>query len=109
MGSRRSTRHCLACSPCSPSSVRPRDPRAEGEDEATLQALPPERRTVGQLVAESIRAYGAHFLRALPLGLVIAIANQLAIDRPTAEAAAVFLAAAPLFTLAFTYATQLVT
>ena len=64
---------------------------------------------MGQLVAESIRAYGAHFLRALPLGLVIAISNQLAIDRSTAEAVAVFLVAAPFFTLAFAYATRLVT
>ncbi len=32
-------------------------------------ALPPAERTVGQLVAESIRFYGDHFLRALWLGL----------------------------------------
>jgi hypothetical protein len=31
--------------------------------------LPPETRTVGQLVAETIRFYGAHFWRALALGL----------------------------------------
>ena len=36
----------------------------------TPAALPPERRTVGQLVAESIRFYGSHFVRSLPLGLV---------------------------------------
>ena len=83
--------------------------RTTATGERTPAALPPERRTVGQLVAESIRAYGAHFVRALPLGLVIAIANQLAIDRTTAQAAAVFLAAAPFFTLAFAYATRLVT
>jgi hypothetical protein len=31
--------------------------------------LPPETRTVGQLVAESIRFYGAHFWRCLALGI----------------------------------------
>jgi hypothetical protein len=31
--------------------------------------LPPETRTVGQLVAETIRFYGAHFWRSLALGL----------------------------------------
>jgi hypothetical protein len=71
--------------------------------------LPPERRTVGQLIAESIRLYGANFLRALPLGLVVAVSNQFAIHRSTLWAGAVFVIAAPFFTLAFTYATRLVT
>lgn len=71
--------------------------------------LPPETRTVGQLVAESIRLYGANFLRALPLGLVVAISNQLAIHRSTLVAALVFVVAAPFFTAAFAYATTLVT
>ena len=31
--------------------------------------LPPERRTVGQLVAESIRLYGLSFWKALALGV----------------------------------------
>ena len=31
--------------------------------------LPPERRTVGQLVAESIRFYGSRFWAVLPLGI----------------------------------------
>ena len=34
--------------------------------------LPPERRTVGQAVAEAVRLYGARFAKALPLGLVVA-------------------------------------
>lgn len=71
--------------------------------------LPPERRTVGQLVAESIRLYGGSFLRALPLGLVVAVSNQFAIHHSTLVAALVFVAAAPFFTLAFAYATTLVT
>jgi hypothetical protein len=41
-------------------------PRA---DEPRPAALPPEDRTVGQLVAESIRAYGDNFVRALVIGV----------------------------------------
>ena len=35
--------------------------------------LPPERRTVGQLVAETLRFYGAHFWRAVSLGVLPAV------------------------------------
>jgi hypothetical protein len=38
--------------------------------------LPPETRTVGQLVAESIRLYGRRFWRALPLGVSVAVLEQ---------------------------------
>ena len=71
--------------------------------------LPPETRTVGQLIAEAIRVYAANFIRALPLGLVVAVSNQLSHDRSIAEQVAILLLAAPLFTLAYAYATQLVT
>jgi hypothetical protein len=71
--------------------------------------LPPDQRTVGQLVAESIRLYGAHFLRALPLGLLVAVANQIALDRARVAIGAVLLLAAPFFTLAYIYAVQLAT
>jgi hypothetical protein len=40
--------------------------------------LPPESRTVGQLVAETIRLYGRRFWLALPLGLGVATLDQLA-------------------------------
>ena len=69
--------------------------------------LPPERRTVGQAVAETIRLYGARFARALPLGLVVAVANQLTIGRGRAAITLILLVAAPVFTLAFAYATTL--
>jgi hypothetical protein len=39
--------------------------------------LPPEQRTVGQLVAESIRLYGANFWPALALGVPVAFVNAL--------------------------------
>jgi len=77
--------------------------------ETTLpQALPPERRTVGQLVAETIRLYGARFLRALPLGVVVASVNQVSLGLERQATTAILVIAAPLFTLAFAYAAQLV-
>jgi hypothetical protein len=66
--------------------------------------LPPAERTVGQLVAESIRLYGRHFLRALPLGAVVAAVNQLTVDVNRFVVGGVLLAAAPLFSAAFAYA-----
>jgi hypothetical protein len=39
--------------------------------------LPPERRTVGQLVGEAIRLYGAHFWKGLALGLPVVLVNAL--------------------------------
>ena len=39
--------------------------------------MPPESRTAGQLVADAIRLYGRRFWRALPLGLSVAVLNQL--------------------------------
>jgi hypothetical protein len=38
--------------------------------------LPPETRTIGQLVAESIRLYGRRFWLALPLGSSVAVLEQ---------------------------------
>lgn len=99
-----------------------------GQGKATTRAatpppLPPERRTVGQLVAETIRLYGANFVRALPLGLVVAVSNQLALEFSSEErgvvsrldfddytrAAAVLVLAAPVFALGFAYASALAT
>jgi hypothetical protein len=70
--------------------------------------LPPERRTIGQLVAESIRLYGAQFVRALPLGLVVAAINQASLGLGREATSLVLLLAGPLFTLAYAYAAQLV-
>ena len=41
--------------------------------------LPPETRTVGQVVAEAIRLYGRRYRIALPLGLPLAAADTLAV------------------------------
>jgi hypothetical protein len=42
--------------------------------------LPPETRTVGQLVAEAIRLYGRRFWLALPLGTSVAVLEQVLIE-----------------------------
>ena len=69
--------------------------------------LPPERRTVGQAVAEAVRLYGSQFRRALGLGLTVAVANQLTIGRSRLVVALILVVAAPVFTFSFAYATQL--
>jgi len=71
--------------------------------------LPPERRTVGQLVAETIRFYGANFARALPLGLAVSVVNQVTLGLGRIDIAVVLVLAAPFFTLAYAYACRLVT
>ena len=54
-------------------------------------ALPAAERTVGQLIAESIRSYGQEFWHCLPLGLPLALADQLNIQRSWQEQPLVFL------------------
>jgi hypothetical protein len=61
----------------------------------------PETRTVGQLVAETIRLYRARFFPSLLLGIVVAVFNQLAIRQATEIQATLLLIAAPFFTLAY--------
>jgi hypothetical protein len=63
--------------------------------------LPPETRTVGQLVAETIRLYGDRFWAALPLGLPLAAVDQIVLGRPRGVAAVVWCLAAPLLALAY--------
>jgi hypothetical protein len=70
--------------------------------------LPPEKRTVGQLVAETIRLYGDRFWRALPLGLPLAIADQLSVRQTGGVQMLVFWALTPLFVAAFIWACVLV-
>ncbi|MDH4102996.1 MAG: hypothetical protein OEW52_03825 [Thermoleophilia bacterium] len=71
--------------------------------------LPPELRTVGQLVAESIRLYGQNFLRALPLGIVVGVINQLTADIDRAGVALSLVVVAPVFAAAYAYAAKLAT
>jgi hypothetical protein len=66
--------------------------------------LPAAERTVGQLVAESIRLYGRNFARALPLGVLVAAVNQLTVGVNRFVAVGVLLLAAPVFSGAYAYA-----
>jgi hypothetical protein len=70
--------------------------------------LPPHERTVGQLIAETIRFYGHRFWPALPLGLPLALVDQFVVHRPVAAQALVFWIASPLIPAAFVYACVLV-
>jgi hypothetical protein len=58
-------------------------------------------------VAESLRLYGRHFFRALPLGLPLAVADQLALHLTSVESIVVLVALAPAFTLGYGVATVL--
>jgi len=70
--------------------------------------LPPGERTVGQLVAESIRAYGGNFWRVLPLGVPLAIVDQLSVRQPLGSQMLVYWAATPLFVAAYIRACSIV-
>jgi hypothetical protein len=69
--------------------------------------LPPAERTVGQLVAETIRFYGDSFLRVVPLGIPLALAYELIAGRPINDQIAILWLLAPLFAAAFVYASVL--
>jgi hypothetical protein len=70
--------------------------------------LPPETRTVGQLIAETIRAYGTGFWRLLPLGLPLAVADQLSIRQHIPVQMAVYWALTPLFVGGYVWACRVV-
>ena len=71
-------------------------------------ALPPGQRTVGQLIAESIRAYGAQFLKLLPLGLPFTLATQVALGHSVNLQTAALLVLSPVIALAYLIACRLV-
>jgi hypothetical protein len=70
--------------------------------------LPPGERTVGQVVAETIRAYGDRFWRVLPLGIPVAVVDQLSVRQSPGLQMLVWWAATPLFVAAYVYACSLV-
>jgi len=70
--------------------------------------LPPETRTVGQVVAEAIRLYGRRARVALPLGIPLAAADTLAVGTTTADKVLILVIAAPVFTAAFAWASAIV-
>jgi hypothetical protein len=63
---------------------------------------------VGQVVAETIRAYGDRFWRVLPLGIPLAIVDQLSVRQSPGVQMLVYWAATPLFVAAYVYACSLV-
>ena len=69
--------------------------------------LPPAERTIGQVIAEAIRAYGANFWRALPLGLPIAVSTQVSLGHSATVQMIVLFAFAPLVGAAFVWACSL--
>ena len=69
--------------------------------------LPPAERTVGQLVAETIRLYGDRFWRAVPLGIPLAGATQLGLGRGIDIQIVILCLFAPVFSAAYVYAIQL--
>jgi hypothetical protein len=85
--------------------ARPRYPTGK---EPLPPPLPPAERTVGQLVAEAIRAYGQRFWPAVLLGLPVAVADQLELDRSVAERMAILCAFAPVFSATYALACALV-
>ena len=66
--------------------------------------LPAGERTVGQVVAETIRAYGERFWRVLPLGIPLAIVDQLSVRQSAGIQMLVWWLATPLFVAAYIYA-----
>jgi hypothetical protein len=84
--------------------ARPRYPKSSGP---LPPALPPAARTVGQLVAETLHLYGRHFFRVLPLGLVVALADQASLGQDVPGRIVVLLLAAPFFSAAYADAAAL--
>lgn len=83
---------------------RPRYPKSSGP---LPPPLSPATRTVGQLVAETLRLYGDRFFVALPLGLVIAVADQASLGLDIAGRIVVLVAAAPFLSAAYAAAAAL--
>jgi hypothetical protein len=70
--------------------------------------LPPETRTVGQLVAETLKLYGDNLWRSLALGVSLMLINQITAGRETAAQVLVLAAASPLMAASFTGASAIV-
>ena len=71
-------------------------------------ALPPAERTIGQLVAESIRFYGEHFWQVLPLGLSLVAVDVASLHRSVNVQTLILWAFAPLLSAAYVHAASLV-
>jgi hypothetical protein len=70
--------------------------------------LPPGERTVGQLIAETIRAYGNDFWRAIPLGIPLVIIDQLSAHRSSPAQVVVYWLVGPLVVVAYVRACTII-
>jgi len=70
--------------------------------------LPPETRTVGQLVAETLKLYGDHLWTSLALGASVTVINQITAGHDTLFQVLVLAAGAPLMAASFTGASAIV-
>ena len=70
--------------------------------------LPPETRTVGQLVAETLKLYGDHLWSSLALGVTVTVVNQITAGHGTLFQVLVLAAAAPLMAASFVGASAIV-
>jgi hypothetical protein len=77
--------------------------------ESRPAALPPAQRTVGQLVAETIRLYGEHFWLGLMLGLPFLLIDVVSLDRSVLVQTVVAWVLGPLVCAAYVRACMLVT
>jgi hypothetical protein len=84
--------------------ARPRYPRSSGP---LPPPLPAAERTIGQLVAETIRLYGRNFWRALALGVPLAVADQLTLGATIPVAIVLLVVFAPAFALTYAAAVRL--
>lgn len=82
-------------------------PRYPSKNEPLPPALPPSSRPVGQVVAEAIRLYQANFSKALALGLPVAVVDQLIVDRSLGVRIVVLLAASPVFSATYAWASAI--
>jgi hypothetical protein len=71
-------------------------------------SLPPETRPVGQVIAEALRLYADSFWRVLPLGLPVALTNQITAGRAFWVQVVALAAATPLLTVAYVAACLIV-
>jgi hypothetical protein len=70
--------------------------------------LPPETRTVGQLVAETLKIYGDHPWSSLALGISVTVINQISVGHDTTYQVLVLAAGSPLMAASFTGASAIV-
>jgi hypothetical protein len=83
-------------------------PRYPRSDEPLPPPLPPGERTVGQLVAETIRLYGRRFWPSLALGLPLALKDQL-VTHDVELRMLLWVAFAPAFAVVWTAAVRIET